>query len=83
MTIIAVVIAFVIGVLLGAKEGPQVWTWLTTKSPAKILAEAQALIAAEEAKVAAVTKAKAVVAAAPPPVVTPAAYGGANSVQFG
>ena len=64
-------IAFVVGVVLGTVEGPTMWSWLTTPSPAKVLASAQATIAAAEAATLALAKAHAVVAAAPKPVVAP------------
>ena len=71
MTIIAVAVAFIFGVALGTIEGQTVWTWLTTRSPAKVLASAEALVAAEEARLAALVTARAVVAAAPKPAVAP------------
>lgn len=75
MTIIAVVVAFCAGVFVGTVEGPKVWLWLWTKSPAKVLSEAKAIVAAEDARLAALIAAKAVVASAPvvaAPVAAPA-----------
>ena len=65
MTIIAVVVAFCAGVFVGTVEGPKVWLWLWTKSPAKVMSEAKAIVAAEDARLAALIAAKAVVASAP------------------
>ena len=61
----ALLATLIFGVVIGTFEGPKVWLWLWTKSPAKALSEAKALVAAEDARLAALISAKAVVAAAP------------------
>ena len=77
MFLIELAVSFVVGVILGTVEGPTIWSWIVTPSPAKVLANAKATILAAETAATALAKAHAVVAAAPvvvvTPVVTPAA----------
>ena len=66
-------ICFGFGVVIGTVEGPAIWAWVVTPSPAKVLANAKATILAAETAAAALAKAHAVVAAAPVVVVPPVA----------